>query len=261
MLKKLLKYDFKRMTRILVYMYAITVVLAGLTRLVNLGNKIQFVLIIGKILEGCTFAGIGNVLVNTFVHILGAFISNFFKDESYLTHTLPVSKTQLLFSKLISSLLVIIISVVVCILSLFIIFYSPEFMTGLKGFIEMTVASFNMSAGGFVAVLVTLLFIQTCVLIAMAFTAIIKANTYNEKRILYGLIWMFIYYTAISVINIVLSVIVCALSGNLAGLFAEQISQGALLCTIIVISVGYVAETIFFCYYSNKLFKKGVNVD
>ena len=116
MLKKLFKHDFKYMTRILVYMYAISILLAGITRLVLLGSKIQFVLIIGKILQGFTYSALVNVLVNTFVHILTVFLKNFYKDESYLTHTLPVTKKQLLTSKLLSSLLVIVCSVAVCIL-------------------------------------------------------------------------------------------------------------------------------------------------
>ena len=162
MLNKLFKYDFKRMSRILVYMYAISIALALITRLVFLGNKIQFVFIIGQILQGFTFSAIANVLVNTFVHILSAFIRNFYKDESYLTHTLPVTKTNLLTSKFLSALLVIFCSVFVCFLSLFIMFYSPEFMASIKLFIQATVANFNMSIGGFIAIIVSLLFIQTC---------------------------------------------------------------------------------------------------
>ena len=78
MLNKLFKYDFKRMSRILVYMYAISIALALITRLVFIGNKIQFVFIIGQILQGFTFSAIANVLVNTFVHILSTFIRNFY---------------------------------------------------------------------------------------------------------------------------------------------------------------------------------------
>ena len=261
MLKKLLKYDFKYMTRILVYMYAISILLASVTRLVCLGNNIQIINILGKILQGFTFSAIANVLVNTFVHIIATFIKNFYKDESYLTHTLPVTKTQLLTSKMLASLLVTICGVLVCFLSLFIMFYSPEFMAGIKSLIQITVANFSMSAGVFVAVLTSLLFLQTCLIIAMAFTAIIKANTYNDRRILYGLIWLFIYYTIFNFINLGLSVLVCAVSGNLAGLFAEQVSQGALICTIITICVSFLVETIVLCFYCNSIFNKGVNVD
>ncbi len=261
MLKKLLKHDFKNMTRILVYMYAISILLAGISRLVLLGSKIQFVLIIGKILQGFTYSALVNVLVNTFVHILTTFFKNFYKDESYLTHTLPVTKRQLLSSKIISSLIVITCSVLVCFLSLFIMFYSPEFMVGLKAFIQTTVSNFNMSAGGLIGILTALLFLQTCLIIVIAFTTIIKANTYNFSRILFGLIWFFVYYVVTNIVNLILAVAVCALTGNLSGLFAEQISQNALLCTIITICVCYAAEFTFFCFYGNKLFEKSVNVD
>ena len=101
------------MTRILVYMYAVSVVLAVITRLINIRDDIQAIRILGMVFAGCTYSAIGNVVVNTFVHIIDVFIKNFYKDESYLTHTLPISKNKLLASKYIASLLVIVASVAV----------------------------------------------------------------------------------------------------------------------------------------------------
>ena len=99
MIKKLIKNDIKKMMKILVYLYACSIILAGITRLINIGKNIQFIFIIGQVFAGITYSAIGSVLINTFVHILRVFVVNFYKDESYLTHTLPVTKNQLLLSK------------------------------------------------------------------------------------------------------------------------------------------------------------------
>ena len=99
MLGRLMKYDIKKMTKILIIMYIISLGLACVTRLINIGKNIQAIFIIGQVFTGLTYSAIVNVLVNTFVHILKVFINNFYKDESYLTHTLPIKKSKLLLSK------------------------------------------------------------------------------------------------------------------------------------------------------------------
>ena len=98
MIAKLLKYDIKKMSKLLVYLYVAALVSAGLTRFIYIWKDIQFVAILGYVFSAVTYSLIGSILVNTFVHILRVFISNFYKDESYLTHTLPVDRHQLLLS-------------------------------------------------------------------------------------------------------------------------------------------------------------------
>ena len=215
MIRKLLKYDIKKITRILIYVYAISIALAIITRLINIGKDIQAIKILGMVFAGCTYSAIGNVLVNTFVHILDVFIKNFYRDESYLTHTLPVSKNKLLASKYIASLIVIFASVAVCFLSLFTIFYSKSFVEGLKMFIEATVAGFDISVGLFVTLIALLLLSQICCIITMAFTAIVKANTYNSKRVIKGVMWFIVFYLGTMIVTLLTAVLWFAIGGNI----------------------------------------------
>ena len=119
MIARLLKYDLKKMTKILIYMWVITLAFAGLTAIFKIWDNVALIKIISLVLAGFAYAGIVNVLVNTFVHILKCVISDFYKDESYLIHTLPVSKKELLISKYVASMIVVAISVCVSVLSLF----------------------------------------------------------------------------------------------------------------------------------------------
>ena len=128
MLKYLMKYDLKKMFKLVIWFYPISLALAAITRIISIWNDIQAIKILDMVLAGFTYSAIANILVNTFVHILMRFSNSFYKDQSYLTHTLPVKKSTLILSKYLSGLIVILTSIAVSFLSLFIIFYSPEFM-------------------------------------------------------------------------------------------------------------------------------------
>jgi len=261
MIKKLMKYDLKKMTYILLYIYAISIGLAGLTRLIFIGKNIQAVKIIGYVFQGLTYSAIGSILVNTFVHILRAFVGGFYKDESYLTHTLPVNKNKLLVSKYLASLITIFTSVVVCFVSLFIMFYSKSFISSLKVFIEVTVSGFNMSVPLFLFLMVTIIFSQICAIMSMAFCAVVKANTYNHKRVMKGLIWFFIFYFGSMFVTLILIVSIFAIKGSLSELLASVLSQSSFTLILIVGLILYVAYAVVFYFVTNKLFNKGVNVD
>jgi hypothetical protein len=261
MIKNLMKYDIKKMLRIVIYIDACAILLAALTRLVGIWDNIQLIYIIKQFFQGFTYSAIASVLINTFIHILAVFITNFYKDESYLTHTLPVTKSQLLISKYLSALISVVSSVAVCFVSLFIMLYSKGFIEALKAFIKATVADFNVSVGLFVFILVYLIFAQLCSIISMTFSAVIKANRYNAKRIIKGLLWFFAYYLIASLAFLVVAAIVFLIRGSIGDMFAEQMSQASFLCLLTVGCIMYTLSAVFFYFFSEGMFKKGVNVD
>ncbi len=256
-----MKYDIKKMMRILVYIYAISLGLAVITRLINIGKDIQAIAIVGHIFAGLTYSAVGSVIINTFVHILRVFTVGFYRDESYLTHTLPVKKEKLLLSKYLSSIIVIISSVVVSALSLLIVLYSDNLFNFIKQSLEVVVAGFNMSVGGFLTLIVCIVFAQICAMMSMAFAAIVKANTYNHKRIMKGLIWFAVFYFGSTIVTLLTAVMVFAISGNLSELIASQMSNSAFMTILILGLVLYFVYAIVFYIATDNMFKKGVNVD
>ncbi|MBQ7351574.1 MAG: hypothetical protein IJW59_01735 [Clostridia bacterium] len=261
MIGKLMKYDLKKMFRILVYIYVCAISLAGITRLINIGKDIQILEIIGYIFAGCTYSAIGSVLINTFVQILRVFIGDFYKDESYLTHTLPVEKSKLLISKYLSSLIVIVCSVLVSFLSLFVVLYSKELFEGIRALLEVSVAGFNMSIAGFLTLLIFIVFEQICGMISMAFASIIIGCRENSRRILKGLLTFIAFYMISMMFTFVILAIVFAISGNIGEFFASSLSQGSFITILILGLVLYFVYAVGFFLISYKLFKKGVNVD
>ena len=261
MLKKLLKYDMKNMLRVLVYIYVVSVGLACITRLINIGKEIQAVAILGSVFAGITYSAVASILINTFVHILRIFITSFYKDESYLTHTLPVKKSKLLLSKFLASLIVVFSSVAVSFLCLFIVLYSKGFIQTLSALIDLAVMNFNMPSWLFITLFVLNIFAQICAMISMSFAAVVKANTYNQKRVLYGLLWFLAFYFATSMATVLISSIAFAVSGNFSDLIASQLSQGAFISILVIGLMVYVGAALLFYLISYKMLKKGVNVD
>ncbi len=261
MIRKLLKYDIKKLLGFLVYFYVISFGLAIITRLINIGKDIQFIYIIGQVFAGITYASIAQILVNIFTQTIKLFNTDFYKDESYLTHTLPVTKSELLLSKYLSALIVIVISVAVCILDLLVVLYSPEFMLVLKSLLSTTIVGFNIDSWLFVLIISLTLLFQVCALMSMAFFAIVKCNTYSSNRIVKGFIWFFICYFASMTATLIVISIVFAITGNINNLFAQVLPQGTFISILITGLVCYLAYSFIFYFLCNKLFNKGVNVE
>lgn len=99
MLKKLLKYDLKWCFKPLIVFYILAIFFSIITRVVESFEQTLIILIIDKICSGVVIAMIVNILINCFMRNWVRFIRNIYKDESYLTHTLPVSKSAIYLSK------------------------------------------------------------------------------------------------------------------------------------------------------------------
>lgn len=123
MLAKLLKYDFKAMFKLFLPLWGALLVVSAINRLISgagldaeqglgLVNSIMVLLYILLIVA---------VLVVTTVIIIVRFYQGLLKDEGYLMFTIPVHPWQLITSKLISAVVVSLLSGVVAVASVFII--------------------------------------------------------------------------------------------------------------------------------------------
>lgn len=261
MIKNLMKYDLKRMLKLLVYFYAVAICLSIITRLIFIGKHIQFIHIVGQVCLGLSISAIVSIIVNTFAHTIRVFITNFYKDESYLTHTLPATKNQLLISKILSALIVILLSVFVCVASVLILFYSPTLKNSLITLFNSKVVGFNMSAISFISLLSLAILSQICAYLFMAFSSIVKGNSYNSKRVKKGLIWFAIYYLGSVFITLALLFLAFAISGKINELFATTMMPSSFILILVLASFAYIGIAISQFFLCRKLFNKGVNID
>ncbi|MEG0307924.1 MAG: ABC transporter permease [Clostridium sp.] len=131
MLRKLMKYEFKAIGRIMIPLYA---ALLGFTIINKLFIGINFnesnMDFLGGIPAIITMMGyvitMIAVFVGTFFIIIQRFYKNLFGDEGYLMNTIPVKSSQNIVNKLVVSMIWIIISTIVAAISIVIMAYEPE---------------------------------------------------------------------------------------------------------------------------------------
>jgi hypothetical protein len=132
MLSKLIKHEFKATARYFVPIFLVALILTPVTKLI-IGVDIfkGFLSIIpGFFISAYAFSLIG-IGVVTMVVIIMRFYKNLVSTEGYLMHTLPVTSSQHIISKLLVAFIWTIISVIVILLSLFVLFFFPKFnLTG-----------------------------------------------------------------------------------------------------------------------------------
>lgn len=121
MLGKIIKHEFKATYKTALTMILSVLLVGGLVRMMDL---VSFDGTIWRIIEMIMAVFYVLLLIAVPVSIFVVSIMRFYrtmvKDEGYLTHTLPVKKTQLINGKLITSVIWIIISIMVIPLSLLI---------------------------------------------------------------------------------------------------------------------------------------------
>ena len=105
MLRKLLKYDLKYMFKFLIIFYSLAIFFGTLTRIFLSIENSLIMNIIGQVCSGAAISMMFSILINNLMRFWVRFRSNFYGDESYLTHTLPISKSTLYLSKALTSII------------------------------------------------------------------------------------------------------------------------------------------------------------
>ena len=112
MLIKLLKYDLKYMIKNMSVFYILAIFFAILVRILGLFNSTTILTILNGICKGTMIAMIVNIIINTMIRSWVRYNISIYKDEAYLTHTLPITKNDIYNSKFIQTLIFFIFSFV-----------------------------------------------------------------------------------------------------------------------------------------------------
>ena len=126
MLKKLLKYDIKSLSNTLLPIYGVTLLTAVISVIFQELKDLTpiFRVPMGLITGLSLFLSFGVVII-TFIIGIQKYYNQTSKDEGYLIHTLPVKKSNIILSKLISQLIFQILSCIITIISFLIIAQVP----------------------------------------------------------------------------------------------------------------------------------------
>ena len=143
MLKKLLKYDLENVYKVLIIFYILAIITAIFTRIFYSIDNSTILNIIAQIFSGTTIAMIANILINNLMRVWVRFKQNLYGDESYLTHTLPVSKKTIYLSKCLTSIITMATSIITIGITLFIAYYSKENITIVKNLLTPIANAYN----------------------------------------------------------------------------------------------------------------------
>ncbi len=263
MLKKVLKYDLKNIFKFLIIFYTLALVFSLFSRAFSLIENSLFAEIMCEIFKGAAISMIFSILINNIMRFWVRFTGNFYGDESYLTHTLPVSKKSLYLSKFISALISLFVSFFFILISFLIVFYSKDLFETIKNMIVPIAESFEVSAGGLLLTFALILFLEFFNILQCGFTGIILGHRRNSSKtgfsVLFGLISGLLSQ---SVVVMFLFCIALFNSEFMNMFITNSPPSFATLKTVAILSIcAYSFIVAAGCFINIKLLKSGVNVD
>ena len=263
MLNKLLKYDLKYMIKNMSFFYILAIFFSITTRIIFSLNETVIVNIIGQISVGCMFAMIVNILINTMMRSWVRFRDSIYKDEAYLTHTLPVTKNNIYNSKFIQTLLFFILGFVIIIFCLFIAYYTKERWLLLKNYINSITIGLNINTLLFVISMLSVIFLEVFNAIQCGFLGIILGYKKNNNKIGFSVAFGFISYLLSQIIVLLLVFIVGLFNSNIMDLFRSNImlTNNSFKLLVILAILLYILIIGLMSIICKKEFNKGVNIE
>ena len=262
MLKKLLKYDLQYKFKGLSIFYILAIFFSILTRIfLNIENS--FIMnIIGKICSGVTISMIFNIIINNLMRLWTRFSNNLYKDESYLTHTLPVSKNKIYLSKILTAIITLLTSFIVIIVCLAIATLNKDTWVVLKESLEQSAIYFDSSVFSLIFVMIITIFFEFLFMMMSGILGIIIGHRSNNLKIVKSIIIGFAIYMILSSISVGTLFVAGLLNSDIMSLFNNlEVSSNALKSMMLVGILVYAIYNFGIYFIGNKLLNKGIDVD
>ena len=263
MLKELLKYDLQNAYKGLIVFYSLSLFFSVLTR-IFLGIENSFIMdVIGKICSGVTISMIFNIIINNLMRLWVRFKNNFYGDESYLTHTLPIDKKMLYLSKTLASIITLLSSIIIIAISLFIAYYSKENLELVKNLLLPLATVYDSTVITIILAFIFVCFLEIMNMLQSGYVGIVLGHRKNNNKMVYSVLYGFGTYMLTQIFTIAVVFIVALFNKDLMNLFYTMESLDVSMIKLcIYLAIIIYSFNIFALYFVNsKLFNKGVNVD
>ena len=264
MLGKLLKYDLKYMIKNMSVFYILAILFAILSRILSSIDQSFMIGILQKITVGTMYAMLFNILINTIMRSWVRFRQSIYKDEAYLTHTLPVTKNDIYNSKFIESFIFFIIGFIIIMISLFITYYTKERWDILTEFLTGLSKGFDISVILLISGFILVVFLEIFNAIQCGFLGIVIGHRSNDKKVMNSVLAGVISYFTSQAIVLVLMYIIGLFNEGVMITFESngQILDLASLKPMIISSiVVYIITITGMTLLSKYIFNKGVNIE
>ena len=191
------------------------------------------------------------------------FVRNVYKDESYLTHTLPVEKKTIYASKVISAIICVFTTVVVSVACLFICYYSDANMQTLKSMLELAAGTYNTTVLNLLLLISFVLFLEIMFIVLIGYVGIIIGHKSNQNKMLKTLITSFALYLVTQALTLGVIYILGLFNSNIMNLInTTEIVNVDAIKYVMYAGIGiYVVYILFYYILGKKQLEKGVNVE
>lgn len=263
MLKKLVKYDLKWIYKVVIVFYVLAFIFSVFTRCFSLNENSILFNVISKICGGVAISMLVNSLINCLMRSWARFVKNVYKDESYLTHTLPVSKGLIYLSKVLSSILCCFTTVVVAIVCLFICYYSKENLDVLKGLLELAAGTYNTTVIKLLFSISFLVFLEISFVLLIGYVGIIIGHRFNRNKMIKTLVISFGLYLVTSLFSLVIIYIIGLFNSNVMNIIntSSAIDIEVIKFLMMVSIIIYFIYNLIYYFIGKFQLEKGVNVD
>lgn len=263
MLGNLLKYDLKGVYKVVVVFYILAFIFSCIGRgLSYIENSVIFS-VVTQIAFGFAISMMVSSLINCLMRLWVRFIRNIYKDESYLTHTLPVEKKTIYASKVIVALICIFTTTVVIVACLFICYYSEANMQALKSSLELTASTYNTTVLNLLLLISFVLFLEIMFIVLIGYVGIILGHKSNQNKMAKTIIISFALYMLTQIITLGLIYIFGLFNSNVMNLInTTDIINVNAIKSVMYAGIGiYAIYIVIYYILGNKQLEKGVNVE
>ena len=263
MLGKVLKYDLKWVYKGVGVFYILSFIFSIIGRGLNEIENSALYSILAKISFGFAISMMVNSLINCLMRLWARFIRNMYKDESYLTHTIPVPRKTIYISKVLAGLITIFTTTIVIIVCLYICYYSEANMEILKTLLELAASTYNTTVVKLLLLVAVVIYLEIMFMLLIGYTGIILGYKSNKNKIIRTLVYSFILYMVTQIFTLVVIYIYGLFNPNVMNIInTTDIINIDAIKTVMYVGIGtYVAYIIFYYWLGKKQLEKGVNVD
>ena len=209
MLGKLMKYELRATSRTMLPLLLLTLLLSVFTRMtsavVQSGHS-KFITVINTLLILAFFLALIGTAVFSVVLMVMRFRNNLMTDEGYLMFTLPVSVHQLLWSKLLVSMLWFIAVFCVDALALVLTVYEDGMFAGLPEFVRTLFDSVNreymVNGALYMLELLGVLLVSMVTACLMFYAPIAIGNSFATHKTLLSVVFYFVIQTVLQIVTV-----------------------------------------------------------
>ena len=271
MLGKLIRYDFKALSRYLILIHIMLLITAALGRFLFIGKLVDnpnslsdsgaIIMTIAIMLYVILFM---TAVFGTLLVIAIHFYKNLYSDEGYLTHMLPVSRTPLLISKTVSGSVWMMIDMILVILSvLVLVIYKPmirEFAVHKDEALREMGFPDSVGYGKIIMAFIVLFVISAIANVVTIYVSITIGQLFSNHRVLGSIVSYFGISTIISIISSVIGAAYSVSAVMKAETAGDAYVYQFFLKTMIFVIILQVVTTVAFYIITQLLMQKKLNL-